>query len=69
MRLVLLRFRFTSGCNQERHVQVDVVTNAILPIDPEDVGSSYKETVRVNSQSGKGGVGFLLGEHHGLAAS
>ena len=38
-----------------------------LPIDPEDVGSSYKETVRVNSQSGKGGVGFLLEEHHGLA--
>jgi len=31
-----------------------------LPIDPEDVGSSYKETVRVNSQSGKGGVGFFV---------
>ncbi|MEQ9451906.1 MAG: 2-isopropylmalate synthase [Pseudomonadales bacterium] len=38
-----------------------------LPIDPEDVGSSYKETVRVNSQSGKGGVGFLLEEHYGIA--
>ncbi len=37
-----------------------------LPIDPEDVGSSYKETVRVNSQSGKGGVGFLLEEHYGI---
>jgi len=37
-----------------------------LPIDPEDVGSSYKETVRVNSQSGKGGVGFLLEEHYGV---
>ena len=37
-----------------------------LPIDPEDVGSSYKETVRVNSQSGKGGVGFILEEHHGI---
>lgn len=33
-----------------------------LPIDPADVGSSYKETVRVNSQSGKGGVGFILEE-------
>jgi 2-isopropylmalate synthase len=31
-----------------------------LPIDPGDVGSSYKESVRVNSQSGKGGVGFIL---------
>ncbi|MFP6836404.1 MAG: 2-isopropylmalate synthase [Pseudomonadales bacterium] len=37
-----------------------------LPIDPADVGSSYKETVRVNSQSGKGGVGFLLEEYYGI---
>ncbi|MEM7077888.1 MAG: 2-isopropylmalate synthase [Pseudomonadota bacterium] len=38
-----------------------------LPIDPADVGSSYKEAVRVNSQSGKGGVGFLLEEHYGVS--
>ncbi|MCP5181068.1 MAG: 2-isopropylmalate synthase [Pseudomonadales bacterium] len=38
-----------------------------LPIDPSDVGSSYKETVRVNSQSGKGGVGFLLEEFYGIS--
>ena len=38
-----------------------------LPIDPADVGSSYKETVRVNSQSGKGGVGFVLEEHYSIA--
>ncbi len=38
-----------------------------LPIDPEDVGSSYKETVRVNSQSGKGGVGFILEEIYGVS--
>jgi 2-isopropylmalate synthase len=31
------------------------------------VGSSYKETVRVNSQSGKGGVGFLLEEVYGIS--
>ena len=37
-----------------------------LPINPADVGSSYKETVRVNSQSGKGGVGFVLEEHYGV---
>ncbi len=37
-----------------------------LPIDPADVGSSYKETVRVNSQSGKGGVGFILEEFFGI---
>ncbi len=38
-----------------------------LPIDPADVGSSYKETVRVNSQSGKGGVGFVLEQHFGVS--
>ncbi len=38
-----------------------------LPIDPDDVGASYKESVRVNSQSGKGGVGFILEEHYGIA--
>ena len=38
-----------------------------LPIDPADVGSSYKETVRVNSQSGKGGVGFILEERFGVS--
>ncbi len=38
-----------------------------LPIDPADVGSSYKETVRVNSQSGKGGIGFILEERFGVA--
>jgi 2-isopropylmalate synthase len=37
-----------------------------LPIDPSDVGSSYKETIRVNSQSGKGGVGFVLEQHFGI---
>ena len=38
-----------------------------LPIDPDDVGASYKESVRVNSQSGKAGVGFILEEHYGIA--
>jgi 2-isopropylmalate synthase len=38
-----------------------------LPIDPADVGSSYKESVRVNSQSGKGGVGFILEEFYGIS--
>jgi 2-isopropylmalate synthase len=31
-----------------------------LPIDPADVGGSYEETVRVNSQSGKGGIAYIL---------
>ncbi|MFY0406179.1 2-isopropylmalate synthase [Solicola sp. PLA-1-18] len=36
-----------------------------LPIDPHDVGRSYEAVIRVNSQSGKGGVAYLLrSEHH-----
>jgi 2-isopropylmalate synthase len=31
-----------------------------LPLDPNDIGRSYEEVVRVNSQSGKGGVAFIL---------
>ena len=37
-----------------------------LPIDPADVGRSYEAVIRVNSQSGKGGVAFLLERDHGL---
>jgi len=32
-----------------------------LPVDPADVGRSYDAVVRVNGQSGKGGIAFLLG--------
>ena len=36
-----------------------------LPIDPKDVGRSYEAVIRVNSQSGKGGVAYLMkSEHH-----
>jgi 2-isopropylmalate synthase len=36
-----------------------------LPIDPQDVGRSYEAIIRVNSQSGKGGVAYVLkNEHH-----
>ena len=38
-----------------------------LPIDPEDVGRTYEAVIRVNSQSGKGGIAFLLERDHGLA--
>ena len=38
-----------------------------LPIDPADVGGSYRETVRVNSQSGKGGVAFILENYYGVS--
>ena len=37
-----------------------------LPIDPKDLGRTYEAVIRVNSQSGKGGVAYLLKEDHGL---
>ncbi|MBN2896593.1 MAG: 2-isopropylmalate synthase [Campylobacterales bacterium] len=36
-----------------------------LPIDPEDVGRSYESIIRINSQSGKGGVAYILEEKFG----
>ncbi len=37
-----------------------------LPIDPKDVGRTYAPIVRINSQSGKGGVAFVLEQNYGL---
>ena len=37
-----------------------------LPIDPKDVGRSYEAVIRVNSQSGKGGVAYLMKNEHSL---
>jgi 2-isopropylmalate synthase len=38
-----------------------------LPVDPKDLGRTYDSIVRVNSQSGKGGIAFLLQRDHGIA--
>ncbi|KKU77587.1 MAG: 2-isopropylmalate synthase [Parcubacteria group bacterium GW2011_GWA2_47_64] len=37
-----------------------------LPIDPGDIGREYREVIRVNSQSGKGGVAYLLESQYGI---
>ncbi|HUL04684.1 MAG TPA: 2-isopropylmalate synthase [Candidatus Acidoferrum sp.] len=37
-----------------------------LPIDPADLGRSYEAVIRINSQSGKGGVSYILEQGHGL---
>ena len=49
-------------------VSVDDLVWAVpyLPIDPKDVGRSYEAVIRVNSQSGKGGVAYLLKTDHSL---
>ncbi|MEV4688406.1 2-isopropylmalate synthase [Microbacterium sp. LWH3-1.2] len=49
-------------------VTVDEIEWAVpyLPIDPKDLGRSYEAVIRVNSQSGKGGVAYLLKTDHSL---
>jgi len=44
----------------------DVWDMPYLPIDPKDVGRSYEAVIRVNSQSGKGGISYLLESEYGL---
>jgi 2-isopropylmalate synthase len=49
-------------------VSVDELVWAVpyLPVDPKDLGRSYEAVIRVNSQSGKGGVAYLLKTDHAL---
>ena len=49
-------------------VTVDELVWAVpyLPVDPKDLGRSYEAVIRVNSQSGKGGVAYLLKSDHAL---
>ena len=44
----------------------DIWDMPYLPIDPKDLGRSYDAVIRVNSQSGKGGISYLLETDHGL---
>ncbi|MEU4562525.1 2-isopropylmalate synthase [Actinoplanes sp. NPDC023936] len=49
-------------------VEIDSFTWGVpyLPIDPKDVGRTYEAVIRVNSQSGKGGVAYIMKEEHKL---
>jgi len=49
-------------------VSIDETTWAVpyLPIDPKDVGRNYEAVIRVNSQSGKGGVTYIMRTEHNL---
>ena len=44
----------------------DIWDMPYLPIDPKDVGRSYEAVIRVNSQSGKGGIAYLLESEYGI---
>ena len=55
------------GLNDLRNSNQETWEVPYLPIDPKDVGRSYEAVIRINSQSGKGGVAYLLEKDHGLS--
>ena len=52
-----------SWANQKPNTPWDVL---YIPIDPADIGRSYKAIIRINSQSGKGGVAYILEQEFGF---
>jgi 2-isopropylmalate synthase len=61
-------FEAMAGRAASEGVTVDDIEWAVpyLPIDPKDLGRSYEAVIRVNSQSGKGGVAYLLKTDHAI---
>ncbi len=61
-------FELMESDAKSKGVGIDDLVWAVpyLPIDPKDVGRSYEAVIRVNSQSGKGGVAYLLKSDHNL---
>ncbi|WP_261163862.1 2-isopropylmalate synthase [Microbacterium sp. Marseille-Q6965] len=61
-------FEAMEGRAKAAGVDVDEIEWAVpyLPVDPKDLGRSYEAVIRVNSQSGKGGVSYLLKADHSL---
>lgn len=57
------RARAVAEGREEREIDWRV---PYLPIDPADIGRTYDAVIRVNSQSGKGGIAYLLATGHGL---
>lgn len=54
-------------CEKKKEAGDNVWDVPYLPIDPKDVGRTYdSDVIRINSQSGKGGVSYILKLHHGL---
>lgn len=68
-----LVFTAFSGSHQDaikkclgRRQEEDKWNVAYLPIDPADLGRDYQEVIRINSQSGKGGVAYIMETEYGL---
>jgi 2-isopropylmalate synthase len=54
------------GVEYHRRQKSDVWEVPYLAIDPKDIGREYKDAIRINSQSGKGGVTYMLKEVYGI---
>ena len=55
-----------SSSNWRKEKQLHQWTCPYIPIDPHDIGRTYDaDVIRINSQSGKGGIGFLLQQNYG----
>ncbi|OUR77439.1 2-isopropylmalate synthase [Alphaproteobacteria bacterium 46_93_T64] len=54
------------GFSSRKQANSDLWEIPYLPIDPADLGRNYDAVIRVNSQSGKGGVAYLLQEDYGI---
>lgn len=55
------------GMKYREEKNVDKWTVPYLPIDPKDIGREYEsDVIRINSQSGKGGIGYLLEQNYGI---
>ncbi|WP_343312473.1 2-isopropylmalate synthase [Brucella sp. BE17] len=54
------------GMKARSHANSPVWEVPYLPIDPQDVGRSYEAIIRINSQSGKGGIAYILQADYGL---
>jgi 2-isopropylmalate synthase len=55
------------GMYEQQRSGAEVWDVPYLPIDPQDLGRSYEAIIRVNSQSGKGGVAYLMETEHHLS--
>ena len=55
------------GMNYRKEQKTAIWSVPYLPIDPQDVGREYdSDVIRINSQSGKGGIGYILKQHYGM---
>ncbi len=55
------------GMKMRKELNKEIWDVPYLPIDPQDLGREYEsDVIRINSQSGKGGIGYILETHYGL---